>query len=160
MTESEFQTGWDFLIAQPWGKPYREGAMAKIQLTLYWKQLKTNDPYVWQAVAEYAATGDHWPSLGELKQSIHLNSTRTPEGICARNATIPFQDAPWPLQICWTYQAQHHCTLKEAALTMLPAWLAENPHHEDYADARLFLEKAQQNFGLPLRKEGNIRCQP
>lgn len=154
MTEHEFSAGWAYLTAQPWGKPYREGTLAKTQLTLYWKQLKGTNPYVWVAVAEAAATGDHWPSLGELKQSITWNSSRA-SGKPVRSGGIPFHDAPWPLQICWTYAGQHSCSLKDATLAMLPQWLEENPNHEDYAEARLFLEKAQGNFGLQGQR-GNV----
>ena len=169
MERSEFLVGWLLLTTQPWGKTYRsttsslpghEPNPAEIQQELYWKALQWVNPYIWEAVCEDFATGDHWPSIGELKTSIHHNTKQEPIGMLERNATLEWASAPWPLPIVFNYQKEAHSTLKEASLAVLPQWLAENAHHEDYADARLFLEKAQKNFGVQSKKRGNIRMTP
>ena len=160
MTEEEFTKGWNLLTAQPWGKPYREGPVAQTQAALYWKQLHQTEAEVWAAVSEWAATGDHWPFLSELKNSIRLTTHTKPEQILARNATLQWADAPEPLRYVFDYQAQQHTTIKEAALAVLPAWLRNNPAHVDFQDAEQFLKKARRNFGVRSEQRGNVRCIP
>lgn len=169
MERHEFLAGWLLLTTQPWGKPYRstdaslpghEPSPAEIQQELYWKALHLTNPFVWEAVCADFAAGDHWPSIGELKTSIHQNTRYDPQVLLARHPTIEWQDAPWPLQLVFNYQKQYHSTIKEAAFKVLPQWLDENPNHEDYADARLFLDKAKNNFGVSSKQRGNIRMTP
>lgn len=129
-------------------------------MELYWRGVDRINPYVWQAVCAAHAAGEKWPSLGELKQTIFNNSKKTePTALIERNPTLEWQSAPVPLKLCFDHQQFHHCTLKEAALAILPEWLSENPHHEDYVQASLFFQKAQKNFGVNAKK-GNIRCIP
>lgn len=165
MERGEFLVGWLMLTTQPWGKAYRsttsslpghEPSPAEIQQELYWKALQWVNPYVWEAVCEDFATGEHWPSITELKTSICHNTTKEPVRMVTRNPTIEWQSAPQPIRIILDYKKQHQVTTKDATLSVLPQWLTENPNHEDYADARLFLEKAQQNFGITTRNRGNI----
>lgn len=161
MTREQFLVGWLMLTSQPWGKPYRDNSQeAQIQLELYWRGVCRTNPYVWQAVCEASASGERWPSLGELKASIHNNSKTEPAGLLERNATLEWQGAPIPISLMFDYQHSHHCTLKEAAFKILPEWLADNPHHEDYVEAAQFLEKAKSNFGVTAKRRGNLRCIP
>lgn len=157
MTKEQFGIGWILLTSQPWGRSYRGATVeATIQLELYYKHVDKANAFVWQAVCEQAAQGDHWPSLSELKQSlVHNGGYPRPEQV-AIPSRFSFQEAPWPLKACWTYQTEHSCTLKDAALAVLPVWLADNAQHEDYANAAQFVEKAKQNFGLPMGQRGNV----
>lgn len=157
MTKEQFGVGWMILTAQPWGRSYRGAtAEATIQLELYYKHVDKANPVVWQAVCEHAAQGDHWPSLSELKQTLNNNGGYARPEQVVITSRFSFQEAPWPLKACWTYQKQHECSLKDAALAVLPVWLKDNAHHEDYVDAALFLEKAKTNFGV-TGKTGNVR---
>lgn len=71
MTKAEFLKGWTILTTQPWGKTYRgTSPEAVIQVEFYYKHVDRASPIVWQKVCEEAASGDHWPSLGELKTAL------------------------------------------------------------------------------------------
>lgn len=160
MTTEEFLRGWSLLIAQPWGKLYRgNGPEATIQLELYFKHVNRANPHVWQAVCESQAQGDRWPGLAEIKTSLQANGWYAQEGVKQLTGPMGFdyQEAPWPLKACWTYQKEHKCSLREAALAVLPVWMKENRGHEDYEQAERFLKKAHENFGMPNRKGGNVR---
>lgn len=157
MTKAEFGVGWMLLTAQPWGRSYRGAtAEASIQLELYYRHVDKANPVVWQAVCEQAAQGDKWPSLSELKQSLVNNGGYVRPEQVAIPSRFSFQEAPWPLKACWTYQRDRECSFKDAALAVLPVWLKDNGQHEDYADAAQLLERAKQNFGMTA-KAGNIR---
>lgn len=157
MSKEEFFKGWVLLTSQPWGRSYRGAtAEATIQMELYFKHVDKANAVVWQAVCEYHAQSDHWPSLSELKQALVNNGGYIRPEQLAIASRFSFQEAPWPLKACWTYQGQHECSLKEAVLAVLPIWLKDNGQHEDYADAVALLEKAKQNFGV-TGKAGNIR---
>jgi len=157
VSKEEFFKGWVLLTNQPWGRSYRGAtAEATIQMELYYKHVDKANAVVWQAVCEQAAQGDHWPSLSELKQSLaHNGGYARPEQLVI-TSRFSFQEAPWPLKACWTYQRDKECSFKDAALAVLPVWIKDNGQHEDYADAAQLLEKAQNNFGL-TGKAGNLR---
>ena len=157
MSKDEFFKGWVLLTSQPWGRAYRgNDPEATIQLELYYRHVDKANPVVWQAVCEYHAQGDRWPSLTDIKASLVNNGGYVQENVLALPRHLRFDEAPWPLKACWTYQEEHGCTLKDAALAVLPVWCKENAHHEDYPDAVGFLGKAKQNFGITA-KAGNVR---
>ena len=157
MSREQFVAGWMLLTAQPWGKPYRTNSPeATIQVELYYRHVQYANPVVWQAVCEYHAQGEKWPSLHDLKTSLTNNGGYVHDEILSLPKYLRFEDAPIPLRACWTYQREHSCTLREAALAILPVWLSEHPHHEDYVDAARFLERAQANFGVTGTR-GNVQ---
>lgn len=160
MTKEEFARGWSLLTIQPWGKLYRgQGPEATIQAELYYRHVNQANPIVWQAVCEQSAAGEKWPSLSDLKSALQANGGYRydeRQAIPLLNA-LQWESAPWPLQACFTYQKEHECTLGEAARTVLPVWLKENPNHEDTGAAQRFLESAKKHFGLPSRRGGNVR---
>jgi len=150
-------TGWILLTSQPWGRFYRGSDVeTTIQVELYYKHVDRANPVIWQAVCEHHAQGDHWPSLSELKASLVNNGGYFKADTIALPKHLRYEESPWPLRACFTYQEQHGGTLKEAALAVLPVWIKDNAHHEDYADAAQFLEKAKQNFGMKATA-GNVR---
>lgn len=160
MTKEEFARGWAILTAQPWGKSYRGNTPeATIQVELYYKHVNRANPLVWQAVCESHAQGDRWPGLAELKTSLQANGGYAREDVKKLEGPFGFawEESPWPLKACWTYQKEHECSLREAVLAVLPVWLKENIGHEDYDHAQRFLKKAQENFGMPRRKQGDVR---
>lgn len=158
MTKEQFGVGWLILTAQPWGRYYRGNSVeATIQLELYYKHVDKANAVVWQAVCEYHAQGDHWPSLNELKQSLVNNGGYVERNTLALPSKFRFEEAPWPLKACWTYQQQHECSLKESVLAVLPVWIKDNPNHEDFVEASQFLEKAKANFGMTAQA-GNVRA--
>lgn len=156
MTKPQFMTGWMLLTAQPWGKAYRTNTPeATIQLELYYKHVGRANHHVWQAVCEYHAQGERWPSLTELKTSLTNNGGYAHPDQSALPQYFAYTEAPWPLHALWTYQHEHGCTMKDAALAVLPVWIKENPHREDYIGASELLEKAKDNFGIK-RQRGNV----
>lgn len=160
MTTQEFARGWAILIAQPWGKTYRgNGPEATIQLELYFKHVNRANPIVWQAVCESHAQGDHWPSLSELKTALKANGGYQQDDQKQLEGPMGFnwEEAPWPLKATWTYQKEHKCSLRDAALAVIPVWLKENLGHEDYEHAQKFLKQAQENFGIRNRMPGDAR---
>jgi len=99
MTREEFAKGWVFLTVQPWGKRYAgtDGA-ANIQSELYYKRFAYVNPYVWQGCCEVYASGDHWPSMDELRLAI-ANNTPMPKALAAPGGQLvtmaeAFSDAP------------------------------------------------------------------
>ena len=160
MTKEEFYRGWALLVAQPWGRTYRgKEAEATIQVELYFKHVNRANPIVWQAVCEAHAQGDHWPGLSELKTSLQANGGYQQVGQKQLEGPMGFawDEAPWPLKATWTYQKEHDCGLREAALAVIPVWLKENLGHEDYHHAQRFLKQAQENFGGRRPGKGNVR---
>lgn len=72
MTKAEFMAGYSLLTIQPWGKLYRGNSPeATIQAELYYRNVNSANPVVWQAVCESHATGERWPSLSDLKAAIN-----------------------------------------------------------------------------------------
>lgn len=160
MTKEHFARGWGLLTIQPWGKLYRgQGPEATIQAELYYRHVDKANPIVWQAVCEAAATGERWPSLSDLKSALQANGGYRQEDQKAIPILTGLQwdEAPWPLKACFTYQKEHDCSLREAVTAVLPVWLAENPRHEDTADAQQLLKQAQDHFGMPIQTGGNVR---
>ena len=153
MDYQQFYAGWLLLIAQPWGQRYqdRQGmteeqrTTAKIQQELYFKRLSFCNRYLWESICEWYATGDHWPSIDELKQTIAQNSPPPkPEAALQPN----WSNAPEPLALLMAYHKREHVTIREATLAVLPDWLLKNPTHSDAEDARAFLVVAQGHFSV------------
>jgi hypothetical protein len=159
MTKHEFLKGYGLLTIQPWGKLYRgNGPEATIQMELYYRQVSQANPVVWQAVCESHATGERWPSLSELKTALQANGGYRREQLAIeQDGAGLWEEAPEPLAACFAYRTEHDCTLKEAYLAILPIWVQQNPNHADVEKAEALLEKAQENFGMPLNKAGNVR---
>ncbi len=160
MTKEQFARGWAILTIQPWGKLYRgQGPEATIQAELYYRHVDKANPVVWQAVCESAAMGERWPSLSDLKSALQVNGGYRQEGqkAIAVLTGLQWESAPWPLKSCFTYQKEHDCTLREAARTVLPVWLKDNPTHEDATAVKLLLRQAQQYFGMARRAGGDVR---
>ena len=160
MTVQEFARGWALLTAQPWGRTYRGNAPeAVIQSELYFKHVNRANPIVWQAVCESHAQGERWPTLSELKASLQANGGYQQVGQKQLEGPLGFawDEAPWPLKATWTYQKEHDCGLREAALAVIPVWLKENLGHEDYHHAQRFLKQAQEYFGVRHPGKGNLR---
>lgn len=141
------------LVSQPWGGRYQDRtshtseqrATAQIQQELYYKRLAFCNPYLWVAVCESFAAGDHWPSIDELKQAIRANQPEEkPAKLLAPNWSL----APEPVAILMAHHKREACTIRDAALTVLPGWIKENPEHSDAADARAFLQSARGYFGM------------
>ena len=163
MTREEFGKGWLLLTTQPWGKAYRtqdqaprgtEPTPGEVQLAWYYKCLTFCNPYVWLAVCETHAKGERWPSVDELKTTIAQN---TPAKKTFLLQPPGWNEAPEPLARVMQYATQHAKTIKESTVAVLPGWLASHASHVDYADARLFLESAQGNFGVKTRTRGDVR---
>ena len=85
MDREQFYRGWLLLVSQPWGKMYQDQgsrmsdeqrATAGIQQELYFKRLSYCNPFLWESICESFATGEHWPSIDELKRAIAANSPR------------------------------------------------------------------------------------
>lgn len=158
MTKEQFGVGWILLTSQPWGRAYRGNTVeATIQLELYYKHVDQANPIVWQAVCEHAAQGDKWPSLSELKASLVNNGGYVERDTRALPSRFQFEEMSWLLKAVWTYAQEHDCTVKAAALEVLPVWLKENPHHEDVGHVAQFLDQARANFGV-IGKPGNVRA--
>lgn len=160
MTGEQFARGWALLTIQPWGKLYRgQGPEATIQAELYYRHVDKANPIVWQAVCESAAMGERWPSLSDLKTALQANGGYRQDDQKAIPVLtgLQWEESPWPLKACFTYQKEHECTFGEAVRTVLPVWLAENPQHEDAANAKTLLQSAEQNFGMPRQEGGNVR---
>ena len=163
MTKEEFGKGWLLLTTQPWGKAYRmqeqatrgtEPTPGEVQVAWYYKCLSFCNGFVWEAVCASYAQGGHWPSIDELKTTIGQN---TPVKKTFLLQPPGWHEAPEPLALVMQYAKQHAKTVKEATLAVLPGWLDAHASHVDYADARLFLESAQGNFGVTTKKRGDVR---
>ena len=153
MTREEFGCGWTLLLAQPWGKWYRpdtDKTRAQLQYELYYKRLNKTNPYVWLAVCETYASGKDWPSILELKDTIRCN---TPvEQVPLLDAPQPDPE-PWPLILVKHYQRKEGCSLAQAALAVLPKWIADNPADENVTCATEFLARATLKFAPRTQKD-------
>lgn len=145
------------LISQPWGAWYQERAgrtpeqraTAQIQQELYYKRLAYCNPFLWLAICESFAAGDHWPSIDELKQAIRANQPELkPEALIEPNWSL----APEPLAILMAHSKRESVSIRDATLAVLPGWIAKNPEHSDAAQARAFLQSAKGMFGMPRQK--------
>lgn len=157
MDYEQFYRGWLALVAQPWGQRYQDRsnlseeqrATIRIQQELYFKRLSFCNEYLWESICESFATGDHWPSIDELKRAISANS---PQQKQEKLIAPEWSNAPEPLALVMAHHKRESVTIKEATLAVLPGWLKSNPEHSDAPDARDFLQSAQGNFGLPNRQ--------
>ena len=71
MTSAEFSKGWVLLTVQPWGRRYTEDtASAEVQAEFYFTKLKDVSGNVWWQACELRASGDAWPSLDEMRDTI------------------------------------------------------------------------------------------
>lgn len=127
---------------------------AQIQQELYFKRLSYCNPYLWESICESFATGDHWPSIDELKRAISANS---PDEKPAPLIEPNWSHAPEPLALVMAYHKREGGTIRDAALAVLPGWLKVNPQHSDAEDARDFLKSAYGYFGVgPRRKQKEV----
>lgn len=143
------------LVSQPWGGRYQDRtshtseqrATAQIQQELYFKRLSFCNPYLWLAVCESFAGGDHWPSIDEMKQAIRANQPEgeKPDGLIEPNWSL----APEPIAILMAHSKRESIGIREAALAVLPGWIEKNPGHSDAPEARAFLQSAKGRFGMP-----------
>ena len=163
MTRDEFGRGWLLLTTQPWGRAYRTQTMTlvgteptpgEVQLAWYYKCLSFCNGFVWEAVCASYAQGAHWPSIDELKTTIGQN---TPARKTFLLQPPGWHEAPAPLAMVMQDATQRAQTIRESTLAVLSGWLAEHASHADYADARLFLESAQGNFGVTKGTRGDVR---
>ena len=100
MTREEFGKGWMVLAVQPWGRWYREATeISKVQAELYYRKLGYTNAFVWEAVCLSYATGDHWPSIDELKLSIKQNSNVEEPLRISSTHDIEWNQAPEPLAL-------------------------------------------------------------
>jgi hypothetical protein len=149
MSWDQFIKGWMFLTSQPWGRQYRnDQPEAQIQIELYYKNVRFTNPYIWEAVCEAQAAGEHWPSIVELKQACHATAGFRTEQPKFGRSTVEWNEAPEPIAKMMDYAKTHDVTIREAAGKVLPQWIAGNPHHPDSVYAAEFLLKAKDNFGL------------
>lgn len=153
MDREQFYRGWLLLISQPWGKLYQERmdmtneqrATVQIQQELYYKRLSWSNPLIWESVCEWYASGDHWPSIDELKKTVAANSPQQkPEKAFEPN----WSHAPEPIAVMMAYAKREGVTIRDAALTVLPRWLTTNADHVDRDDVATFIESAQGYFGV------------
>ncbi|MDH5669814.1 MAG: hypothetical protein OEY86_17585 [Nitrospira sp.] len=157
MDREQFYRGWLMLVAQPWGRAYQDRGnltseqrtTAQIQQELYFKRLSFCNPYLWESIAEWFSTGDHWPSLDELKRAIQANS---PIDKQAQLIEPDWSNAPEPLALVMAHHKRELCSLRDAAIAVIPGWIKNNPGHIDRSDAQAFLESARGNFGVTPRK--------
>jgi len=158
MDREQFYRGWLLLIAQPWGRLYQDRGnltveqrtTAQIQQELYFKRLAYCNPYLWESICESFATGDHWPSIDELKRSITANSPQEqPEQLVEPEWT----NGPEPIALVMAHAKREAVSIRDAALAVLPGWLKSNPHHADAYDARDFLKSANGYFGVTPRSQ-------
>jgi len=160
MTKEQFLIGWTLLTTQPWGKPYRgTNPEAVIQVEFYYQHVNRANPVVWRAVCEAAATGGKWPSLDELKQSLTVNGgyVKEHQRLLQTPSRLAWEESPEPLNACFAYRKEHDCSYADAYLAILPVWLSQNEHHENYKKAQQLLEKTRKNFGLPRGMGGNVQ---
>lgn len=159
MDYEQFYRGWLALIAQPWGHRYQDRsgltdeqrATIRIQQELYFKRLSYCNPYLWEAVCEGFSSGDHWPSIDELKQAIRANQPeeKKPDALM----TPPdWSHAPEQIALLMAHGKRESVGIRESALAVLPGWIKANPEHSDTAQACAFLQSAKGNFGMPRRK--------
>lgn len=83
MTLKEFTQGWMLLTAQPWGKAYRmessshtgEPCPGEIQAEFYFQSVKAYPGRSWFRACQEYASGERWPSLGQLKETMGVLSS-------------------------------------------------------------------------------------
>ena len=83
MTQHEFTQGWMLLTAQPWGKAYRmesqsptgEPCPGEIQAEFYFQSVKAYPGRSWFRACQEWASGERWPSLGHLKETMGIQSS-------------------------------------------------------------------------------------
>lgn len=146
------------LITQPWGKLYQDRmglteeqrATARLQQELYYKRLAFCNPYLWEAVCESHASGDHWPSIDELKKAIAMNS---PQPKKEKLIDPDWTNSPEPLALVMAHAKRESVSVRDASKAVLPDWLKQNREHVDYDDAVAFLTSAEGGFGVVRRKE-------
>lgn len=158
MDREQFYRGWLMLVSQPWGRIYQDRgghttdeqrAGLQLQQELYFKRLSYCNPYLWESIAESFATGDHWPSIDELKRAITANSpTEQPAPLIEPNWTM----APEPLALVMAHHKREGGTIRESALAVLPGWISSNLEHSDVIDARDFLQSATGYFGMARKR--------
>lgn len=101
MTKPEFLRGYLLLTTQPWGKAYRTMSMAldgeptpaELQVEFYWQQFEKYDATGWKLTCETFATGDHWPSVDQLKLALKQNIPVRPALPAPRTEYATMSDA-------------------------------------------------------------------
>jgi len=136
MTRDEFMGGWVMLTIQPWGRRYSGADPTGIlQQEFYFRRLERYRADVWDVTADLFASGDHWPSVEEIRQAINsslparFQLTYEPDG----------QEKP---ELLLKIEAYRHLaiekpvgpktkTILDAAEAVVPAFEREHPGHED-----------------------------
>ena len=120
MDREQFYRGWLLLVSQPWGKMYQDQgsrmsdeqrATAGIQQELYFKRLSYCNPFLWESICESFATGEHWPSIDELKRAIAANSPADkPTKLIEPNWSL----APEPIALVMAYRKREDVSVRAA----------------------------------------------
>lgn len=79
MTREEFMPGWSLWTIQTWGARYdgrHDPQAAKVQFDFYYHQLKWATVEAWMELAPKFAAGESWPSVDEVKRSLHQLNQR------------------------------------------------------------------------------------
>jgi len=142
MTRDEFQTGWILLTIQPWGRRYSGTDMtARVQQEFYYQRVHTLPHAGWESACELFASGDHWPSVEDVRGAVlrslparyqlpdHREGVEKPE-LLVRIESYRKLAIEKP-------NDGRHVTILEAAETLLPAFEREHPEgHEDISPCR------------------------
>lgn len=140
MTRSEFLKPYLMLVIQPWGKRYgMQTPEGELQSDLYFKRLGHANPYVWEALCELFAQGDHWPSIDEIKLAMRQNSRDE------KPKKLPGPEVPedYPPRLIREYANTHNLTVRDACLKLLPTWLREHPEDPERERVAAFLAQAE-----------------
>lgn len=127
MKPEEFIAGWTLLVIQPWGKRYAgTDTAAKLQKEFYWNRLSRFHGEAWKVTCELFASGDHWPNVDEFRHAIN-NSLPERFQITQYPNTVEKPEILVKIDI---YQAQHECTMLEAAQVVMKEFAKEHPGEE------------------------------
>jgi hypothetical protein len=139
MTRDEFLTGWQLLVAQPWGRTYRSETsprMAATQLEFYFRKLEKYPADMWLVAAEIFAGGAHWPSVEEMRTTLN-NSL--PKG--HQSSDTSGTEPPEPIALGMAYAKANSVTFLEGMQAVLPKWFEQNTEHADRAQAEQWWSK-------------------
>jgi len=125
--------------------------MASVQADLYYRKFQRVNPFVWHAVCDLFAEGDHWPSIDELKWAVRENS-HEPERP-ALEGPLPKEDDL--IAQLFRYCQSHDVSMYGAALDVIPPWLEAHPEEPDRDRAERFLAQAQDAVAKdPTARDG------
>jgi len=161
MTRDEFMGGWVMLTIQPWGRRYSGTDMtSRVQQEFYYQRVRTLPHGGWETACNLFASGDHWPSVDELRGAVlrslparyqlpdHRDGTEKPELLVKIEAYRALAiEKP---------NEGRHVTILKAAEIVLPEFEREHPDgHEDISPCRWLIKqlKAFQASQQVLQQE-------